>query len=293
MVKEERIVEKIPNHKMLPLIEPLRVLLKNGFDYSNRIIFLCGAAKDSKDSLRRKFADIISIEKNLILSYPEDLFEDLLEGQGSNSLLSLETQLANAVDLIVMIPESPGSFAELGAFSVDADLAKKMLVFRPGEFKSKKSFINHGPIRLVRSHGGRIYDLPKEMNFDDANHVQLVMDKIKSMLPSRRGGIKRDFDNMLFYSKYILMLVYLFDRLSLISIYKLMEKIMGKKSTRDNNIACKAAVQSLVRSEQVNIQDKVYVITTDGYDALLKSVHMKNALNELRAKIINIQCSRH
>ncbi|WP_240196262.1 retron St85 family effector protein [Salmonella enterica] len=83
---------------------------------------------------------------NYQLAYPEDLFEDLLEGQANNSLLSLEQQLAEAVDLIILIPESHGSFAELGAFSTRKELAEKMLVLQQNKYKADKSFINHGPI---------------------------------------------------------------------------------------------------------------------------------------------------
>ncbi|EIM1657308.1 retron St85 family effector protein, partial [Salmonella enterica] len=196
---KQSIINKFPDLHVHQTIDDIRDLLINGFDDSQKTIFLCGKDKSDKKSLRHKFSTFLSQEKGITLTYPEDLFEDLLEGQGKNSLLSLETQLANSVDLIVLIPESPGSFAELGAFSMDKALAKKMLVIRMGEYKSGKSFINHGPIRLVRAYGGEIFDIPKNFDEKNPNHVRAVLDKIKDTLPN--GRKKKELDNILLYSK--------------------------------------------------------------------------------------------
>lgn len=67
-----------------------------------------------------------------------------MEGQANNSLLSLEQQLAEAVDLIILIPESPGSFAELGAFSTRKELAEKMLVLRQKNIRLIKVLLTMG-----------------------------------------------------------------------------------------------------------------------------------------------------
>ncbi len=288
---QQSIINKFPDLYISLTIDEIRNLLKNGFDDSQKTIFLCGKDKSDKKSLRYKFSTFLSQEKGITLTYPEDLFEDLLEGQGKNSLLSLETQLADSVDLIVLIPESPGSFAELGAFSMDKTLAKKMLVMRLGEFKSGKSFINHGPIRLVRSHGGDIYDIPKGFNEKNPNHVKEVIGKIKKTLPS--GRKKKELDNILLYPKHILLLIYLFDDLNLLSIYKTMELIMERKFESRDNIACKAATHSLIRSEMINQQEGLFTITKAGYDSIMNSFHMKSSLTELRTKIMNKQYARH
>ncbi|EEV5215045.1 UDP-3-O-(3-hydroxymyristoyl)glucosamine N-acyltransferase, partial [Salmonella enterica] len=260
---KQSIINKFPDLHVHQTIDDIRDLLINGFDDSQKTIFLCGKDKSDKKSLRHKFSTFLSQEKGITLTYPEDLFEDLLEGQGKNSLLSLETQLANSVDLIVLIPESPGSFAELGAFSMDKALAKKMLVIRMGEYKSGKSFINHGPIRLVRAYGGEIFDIPKNFDEKNPNHVRAVLDKIKDTLPN--GRKKKELDNILLYSKHILLLTYLFDDLSLRSVYKIMELIMGRKFENRDNIACKAATHSLIRAGLINQHEGSFTITKIGY----------------------------
>ncbi|MGM3224283.1 retron St85 family effector protein [Dickeya zeae] len=288
---KQSIINKFYDQHIYQTIDEIRDLLINGFDESQKTIFLCGKDKTDKKSLRYKFSTFLSQEKGITLTYPEDLFEDLLEGQGKNSLLSLETQLANSVDLIILIPESPGSFAELGAFSMDKALAKKMLVMRMGEFKSGKSFINHGPVRLVRTHGGEIYDIPK--NFDEKNsiHVKAVLNKIKATLPS--GRKKKELDNILLYSKHILLLTYLFDDLNLLSVYKTMELIMERKFESRDNIACKAATHSLIRAGMINQQEGLFTITQMGYDSIINSFHLKSSLTALRTRIMNKQYARH
>ncbi|TQI81620.1 hypothetical protein FHU10_3452 [Serratia fonticola] len=288
---KQSIIKDFPDFQVAQTVDEIRNLLINGFDDSKKTIFLCGKDKSDKKSLRYKFSVFLSQEKNITLTYPEDLFEDLLEGQGRNSLLSLETQLADSVDLIVLIPESPGSFAELGAFSMDKNLAEKMLVMRLGEYKSGKSFINHGPIRLVRSHGGEIFDIPKEFNENNPIHVQKVLGKIKSSLPSTRRQ-KKELDNILLYSKHVLILIYLFDNLNIVSIYKLMELIMKRRFVNKDNIACKAATHSLIRAGMINQQEGTFTITKLGYDSIVNSFYMKLSLTELRTKIMNKQYAR-
>ncbi|EAR6046433.1 UDP-3-O-(3-hydroxymyristoyl)glucosamine N-acyltransferase [Salmonella enterica] len=288
---KQSIINKFPDLHVHQTIDDIRDLLINGFDDSQKTIFLCGKDKSDKKSLRHKFSTFLSQEKGITLTYPEDLFEDLLEGQGKNSLLSLETQLANSVDLIVLIPESPGSFAELGAFSMDKALAKKMLVIRMGEYKSGKSFINHGPIRLVRAYGGEIFDIPKNFDEKNPNHVRAVLDKIKDTLPN--GRKKKELDNILLYSKHILLLTYLFDDLSLRSVYKIMELIMGRKFENRDNIACKSATHSLIRAGLINQHEGSFTITKIGYTSISNSFHLKSSLTEIRTKIMNKQYARH
>ena len=71
--------------------------------------------------------------------------------------LELENILADSVDCIVIFPESPGSFAEIGAFSNNEKLAKKMIVLSNKKYKYDKSFINYGPYRLIkRSKSGKV-----------------------------------------------------------------------------------------------------------------------------------------
>ena len=70
-------------------------------------VFLCGADIDDASSGRYGMAAILASVPRYQILYPEDLFDDLLAGQGQYSLLELENILAGAVDAIILFPESP------------------------------------------------------------------------------------------------------------------------------------------------------------------------------------------
>jgi len=130
-------------------------------------IFLCGAALGNSETIRskvatillspqtRKFGDREYLYKphDYDLVYPEDIFEELLFSKKGLDLLSLEGLLAKSVDVLIIIPESPGSFAELGAFANNTDLRKKIICIIEERFKKHKSFINQGPVKLVKQTG--------------------------------------------------------------------------------------------------------------------------------------------
>jgi len=127
-------------------------------------VFLCGAELNNKDTARSKMAAVFSLYPRYEIYYPEDLFEDLLAGQGQYSLLSLENILADSVDAVVIFPESPGSLVELGAFANNVKLVSKLICVSNQKYKNKKSFINYGPLRLIRSaNPGRVFHI----NYDD------------------------------------------------------------------------------------------------------------------------------
>ncbi|EAT0463957.1 UDP-3-O-(3-hydroxymyristoyl)glucosamine N-acyltransferase, partial [Salmonella enterica] len=224
---------------------------------------------------------------NYQLAYPEDLFEDLLEGQANNSLLSLEQQLAEAVDLIILIPESPGSFAELGAFSTRKELAEKMLVLRQKKYKADKSFINHGPIRLVRSAKGKILDIPHDFDYKNKEHFSEIIKTVKKMIPSGRRS--KSINNILLYQNHILLLIYLFDELNITSIHKLMSMVLEKKLTNQELIGCKAAIHSLTRSQFIDKIGNEYILTDRGFSDVQLKYYALNEITNLRISIMNKQ----
>jgi len=62
-----------------------------------------------------------------------------------NNLSRLEIYIAKIVDLVVIIPDSPGSFAELGMFAVRKSVCHKMVILFRKKFKGDKSYIQLGP----------------------------------------------------------------------------------------------------------------------------------------------------
>jgi hypothetical protein len=120
-----------------------------------KTIFLCGKDINDKSSIRYKVAQALTnhfwYSNSYDLIYPEDIFDELLYSSNSTDLLSLENLLADSVDAVVVIPESAGSFAELGAFANNEKLREKMICLIDVKYKRDKSFINQGPVKLVKS----------------------------------------------------------------------------------------------------------------------------------------------
>jgi hypothetical protein len=127
-----------------------------------QFIFLCGGVTDDTStekkplSLRdylyrvRKFesrikADIILAERATQL-YRETRYSDLI---------SFEEDIARIASLIVVIPKSPGSLAELGAFATDDTIRNALRVIVQDKYEGDESFIRRGPIERVIGQYGR------------------------------------------------------------------------------------------------------------------------------------------
>lgn len=76
-----------------------------------------------------------------------------LEERERTNLAHFEKFIAETVDSILIFPESPGSFAELGFFSAFDGIAKKTLVAVREEFQDN-SFVSLGPIHYISSVSG-------------------------------------------------------------------------------------------------------------------------------------------
>ena len=64
-------------------------------------------------------------------------------------LMSFELELAAICSLVVIILESEGAIAELGAFSQVPELSEKIIAICPEKFKNANSFINFGILRFI------------------------------------------------------------------------------------------------------------------------------------------------
>ena len=105
--------------------------------------------------MRRQFLDWSQVnEPNIVCVQAENAVTDLLrqvdERRSSKDLAVIEEAIANTVDSLLLFPESPGSFAELGIFSVNEEISKKMLVAVAHQYQGD-SFIILGPIKKINA----------------------------------------------------------------------------------------------------------------------------------------------
>lgn len=110
------------------------------------VVFICGGFNSNpRDTLRNY---LHRKHPELGLFYAEKVWEAIATNPGLGAL-RMESELAALSDLVVIVVESPGTFAELGAFSHVDSLRKKLLPILDLEFRNESSFINTGPIRWI------------------------------------------------------------------------------------------------------------------------------------------------
>lgn len=87
------------------------------------------------------------------LERPED-FEDWWAFSGYDDLLLFERDACLLARLVVLFAESPGAFAELGAFALDKAITKKLVVILAARYREndfKKSFLTLGPLKRLQN----------------------------------------------------------------------------------------------------------------------------------------------
>jgi len=128
-------------------------MLRHGFLYQNTestIIFTCGGSDSISNPTGRqkilRYAERQFPEFNFFRA--EDTFSaiDLPAGE---DLLTAEIRLLQYSDCILIILESPGAIAELGAFSVDDIVASKILLINNEMYKDEQSFLQKGPVAKI------------------------------------------------------------------------------------------------------------------------------------------------
>ena len=94
---------------------------------------------------------ISSPNYNIVLAEEADPLTSQADYQ---DLLSFESDIAQVVGVILLFAESPGSLAELGAFSAIDTIAPSLLAVLNDNYYEQKSFITRGPImHLEKSFG--------------------------------------------------------------------------------------------------------------------------------------------
>lgn len=113
-----------------------------------KVIFICGGNEEHCPN-RSIIEEYFQKHLPKILTFrAEDAWKIISQDQNVNAL-SLEEWLADFSDVVVILVESFGTVAELGAFSLSNTLRKKLLPILDTSHSRDDSFINTGPIRWV------------------------------------------------------------------------------------------------------------------------------------------------
>ena len=122
---------------------------------SKPVVLLCGGyfklnteSTEHKLSLRDAINNFTPYPSEFELFYPEHI-----KGWNADNLfpdlISFEKELASICSLVVIILESEGALAEIGAFSQLKELSNKLIAIRSEIYAGSDSFINLGILRFL------------------------------------------------------------------------------------------------------------------------------------------------
>ena|SRR5436190_1870912 len=263
------------------------------FVSDRRSIFLCGADPRQPNNLRSKVAEGLvgpRYSYYFDLIYPEEIFEDLLYSPQSRDLLSLENLLADSVDALVIIPESPGSLTELGAFVNNERLRKRIVCVVDKKFKKDKSFINRGPLQLIKRKN------PDRVIYVDPSEMSQPNRKLRGVLLSMERGHRSPSDNisLLQVENFVLPAIYLLEPVTQETLIRLVANAsQDKKNAYQITMT---ALTSLIKKRNIEHSETGYRLTkvgVQGYGRLRKQksnvkMHTKTkVLDDLRLEILN------
>ena len=112
------------------------------------------------------------------ISCPDD-FPDWLAFSGYSDLLLFERDAGFLSRAIVLFVESPGAFAELGAFALDEQLHKKLFVVISRKYREhpyRQSFLNLGPLKRIETSYETADDLASNICVIDAENASQITD---------------------------------------------------------------------------------------------------------------------
>ena len=123
-------------------------------------VFLCGKDPQGRhDDLRLQVRHLLEVRMGCKIFMGEDI-EDLAQlPRADRDHLTIEVEQAERRDLIIMFLQSPGTISELTAFAMGESTNPKLVVFNDVQYKDQKSFINKGPLRLLKSEQIIHYDV--------------------------------------------------------------------------------------------------------------------------------------
>ena len=162
-------------------------------------VFLCGGNKNKYDS-RNLLSNVLAKNDNVKII----ISENLEKFKGNLDLLTFETVL-EAISKMILIPiESIGTACELGAFTRINDENNKVVAIIDNKYASEKSFLNFGPIQLLKEIGadrvipatftlsGGKYYLLNNNTIDNLYNHNLITNQVKMTKYFRRKELETD-----------------------------------------------------------------------------------------------------
>ncbi len=204
------------------------------------IVFVCGGPVGENDnSLRKEFLNWartnLPLSVTLLLAEKAFRRTNLYDRPVPVDLSKFEKTIGDISDCIIIFPESPGSFAEVGFFSQIPNIRRKTLVANELKFQTEPSFTNLGPIKVIGSKSAHgpvhlVRDLPQT----DFSPVRKRLQQMFARARRRRFDYGRfsgfDYENKFFV---ILELVNIFRLITLRGIVEATKHIFQTANEKE------------------------------------------------------------
>jgi len=204
----------------------------------------------------------------------------------------MESDLAALSDLIVIIVESPGTFAELGAFSHVTSLRKKLLPIVDRQYRGVNSFINTGPIRWIDAESEFRPTIWTRHNqiLECANELEIRIAKIPRAESEKISDLARNRKHLLFF---ICDLVAVIAPTTIDALETFMARIVPSIPTKRLNLTLLvglAEAMELIRKDDLNVDGKVVTFFSPASNEALQHPYHRIrwvSLAELRSEFLS------
>ncbi len=124
-------------------------LRRDRYDFRRikKVIFLCGGFRSTRRDTLNAYLERYS--EDCLVFYAEAVWALIASTVPAANALAMEEKLAALSDIVIVIVESPGTFAEVGAFALSGPLREKLLPVMDVAHRGGDSFLSTGPIRWV------------------------------------------------------------------------------------------------------------------------------------------------
>lgn len=220
----------------------------------SKFVFLCGGTirsdKSKKaDSLRDYLYRIRSLGTRLrgevvLAETATQLYRDTTY----SDLISFEEDIARVAAIVLVIAESPGSLAELGAFASNNTIRKTLRIIMEQRYSTAESFIRFGPVEKLKKEGDDFVGFYPWRTNNSGNvvltsvaphHFEIVKFINKHLDAAPRTELfSKNPDAILFYLIY--WVVYLSLAISTASLYTLVQLLFPGATPREikNKVYC-------------------------------------------------------
>lgn len=272
-------------------------LRESGFEKVNinffTFVFLCGGNPEmyeSRSLLTEKLQKNTNVK--IIIS------EKLEKFKGNLDLLTFETILENISKMILIPVESLGTACELGAFTRINDENNKVVAIVDNKYVHKKSFLNYGPIQLLKEigidrvipatftcSGGKHYLLTNNTIENISNH-NLITNKfkmskyfVKKESETDNGSIKNLNSFMIAILDYICLVGFVtvdmicefFSRLLNDDMFSIYDQSMMKKTNAQTKEIIKCFLHILESVGFLYEKDDIFFVKSDVLAPQMKS----------------------